>query len=134
MKVHAFLRNATEKPVIDFHGHMLSFKANEHGHVVCDVPDEIAEQLLEVAGCGLREYAGPTAGAVPVKTTKAAKNDGDKPGQFVITPSDGPAVDLGAMSDAEVRAFAEQEGLDKPHHTKKGDALRLAVIEALKAQ
>lgn len=52
---------------------------------------------------------------------------------FVIESPDGVKYDLGAMSDAEVREFAVNAGLAKPHHAKKGDGLRQFVIDALKA-
>ncbi len=53
---------------------------------------------------------------------------------FVITSPEDVKIDLGPMTDDEVREFAVKQGLPKPHHTKKGDKLKLAVIEALKAQ
>lgn len=76
-------------------------------------------------------------GQIEKLTTKAGEKSGDGEGgasPFTITSPDDVVIDLGPMTDDEVRAFAEKQGLPKPHHAKKGDKLKLAVIEALKAQ
>jgi len=158
MNVHAFLRGQTEVISVEFAGLNLKFKPNDRGHVVCEVPDDVAPALIEAAGDAFREYQGdavviaqaPAAAPAKPAATRAKKAEAEKPAteptdpsgnadgasdaaSFVITPSDGPAVDLGPMSDAELRAFAVEQGLAKPHHTKTGDKLRQLIIDQLKA-
>lgn len=152
MLIHEIRRSATEAPVHTFKGHELKFKANEAGDVVCDVPDEIAEELLAVVGSAMQRYAGSVvvAAAVQKPTSMNTADTGTKstPGgtgggegsdggaeasKFVITSPDDKTFDLGKMTDDEVRAFAKTAGLKAPHHTKRGDALRQLVIDGLKA-
>jgi hypothetical protein len=161
MKVHAFLRNPTEHISIEFQNQVLKFSPNEAGHVVAEIPDAQALDLIDAAPCSFKPY-GDVPSAIRAKSGAPLKFDGDlddedpddedgaaggdvKPdangaGQldpvepsFVITSPAGEKFDLGAMNDDEVRAFAERVGAPKPHHMKKGDALRAAVIESLKA-
>lgn len=168
MLIHEVRRRADEAPEHVFAGRKLQFKANEAGDVVCDVPDEIAQDLLDAVGSAMVAYGAAaqaprlTPSAAPVAAPAQAPaeaqaqadasagrpNDDQSAGQggsdgegqaagdkakFAITSPGGETFDLGQMSDAEVREFAVQAGLAKPHHTKKGDALRQFVIDSLKA-
>lgn len=170
MQVHAFLRNPTEHIGIEFQGHVLKFAPNEAGHVVAEIPDAQALDLIAAAPCSFKQY-GDLPAAIRAKSGAPLQFDrdlddeddgededagtgdgiggdetradplGSAPGPldpiderpFVITSPEGEKFDLAAMGDDEVRAFAERAGAPKPHHMKKGDALRTAVIESLKA-
>jgi len=163
MKVNAFLRNPTEHISIEFQNQVLKFAPNEAGHVVAEMPDQQALDLIAAAPCSFKQY-GEVPAAIRAKSGAPLKFDGDLDDEdpddaedtdvgagsgdgqgspdgagqqnahpFVITSPAGETFDLGAMSDDEVRAFAERVGAPKPHHMKKGDALRAAVIESLKA-
>lgn len=159
MKLHAYRRNPNESIDVDFGGQMLKFKPNERGDVVADVePEELALALVQAAPCGYRAYETAQALApkppapapkptkaepAPTASTSPSDASGDqaqqgKPAEqaqasaFVITSPEGESFDLGAMDDDGVRAFAVKQGLEKPHHSKKGDKLRAFVIEELK--
>lgn len=44
------------------------------------------------------------------------------------------AEQMAELDDTALRELAEVHGLKKPHHTKKGDALREAILEAQAAK
>lgn len=155
MLIHEIRRRAEEAPVHEFKGRALQFKANAAGDVVCDVPDDIAQELLDTVGSAMVAYGGAPAKPVaakklePVNTLEpepsgdVTKTDADAggskepaevPGKFVLTSPDGEKFDLSTMDDAAVREFAAKAGLPKPHHTKKGDVLRQLVVDSLKAE
>lgn len=125
--------------------------------------DELAIALIAAAPCGFRAYGGDTTPAVvkprpamkfdgdlddELDEDKNDSNDGSstlmpppeptqelatEPARFVITSPEGEVYDLGPLDDEQVRKFAQDQGLAKPHHTKKGDNLKLFVIDALKS-
>lgn len=163
MQVHAYRRNPTEVIDIEFAGRVLHFGSNSAGHVVAEIEDEIAEELIKRAPCGFKPY-GETPAATRSKSNEPLRFDRDLDDEddepktptggapdageggtggegtgsaeskaFVITSPDGEKFDLSPLSDEEVRAFAEKVGAPKPHHMKKGDALKQAVIDSLRA-
>ncbi|MBT9493869.1 MAG: hypothetical protein IV107_16340 [Paucibacter sp.] len=155
MKLHAYRRNATEKIEVDFMGKRFKFAANDVGQVVGEVPDEIATELLKVAGDGYCELGTDPADAAKSHAEEKIASAASEAAaavvaanmqpldtealaavaaQFSVTDPNGEVFNLGPMTDEEVREFAEKAGAPKPHHTKKGDKLKLAVIESLKAQ
>lgn len=155
MKLHAYRRNPTEKIEVDFMGKRFKFAADELGQVVAEVPDDIGAELIKKAGDGYCELgtdpvdaakshaAQKIAAAVAAATAESVEAsltplDADAiaaaAAQFSVTDPDGRVFNLGPMTDDEVREFAAKVGAPKPHHKKTGDALKLAVIESLKAQ
>jgi hypothetical protein len=66
---------------------------------------------------------------------EGAPADTDKkpePVKYELQHADGSVLDLGALDDAALAAFVKDNGLTIPAK-KKGDALRAAIVEAVKA-
>lgn len=105
MHIHAFRRK--EAITVDLLGVSVEFAPNGQGDVVAEVTDnEVAGRLLEIEEA-YRPYEQPEQAA-----------DG--------------AVDLGAMSAKQLRAFAKERGLDVPLGTSVPVAdLREAIAKAL---
>lgn len=75
---------------------------------VAEVPEEIADRLLAVPGLDLEietEAPGTPPSAEPASTEPAT-------GPVASDPADDGDPDLDAMDEAELRAFAEEEGID----------------------
>lgn len=118
MILHAYLRHPTESFTFDHAGTTCSFAPNSAGHVVGDVEDEVAAEILEVAPDAYREYKGD-GGLIDQSS-------------LVLTSSDGDTVDLTKMTDEEVRAFGKEFNV-RAHYTAKGDKLRLIVADGVRA-
>lgn len=121
--IHAYRR---KRPVdIDVFGDIVAFRPNAAGEMVAEVANErTAARLLEIAeGYRLHESApaAPPAPPPPPPPTASA---------FVLTNGE-ERLDLGAMTDEQVRAFALEQGKDIDGR-KRGDKLRAAVIAAFK--
>lgn len=121
MLIHAFRRKSASTH--EFGGKLYKFTPNEDGHCVCDVADDAAAARFLSIKDAFRPY-GEDAEAL------AAKSDasGGKPG-FVLTNGDA-SVDLGAMSDAELKQFAKDQNLQVDGRLK-GDKLREAIHAAI---
>lgn len=83
-------------------------------------PGVFAEDT-ETQAPGLSAVAGP---AVAITTESQAAKALDP-----IT-----VEQMADLDDAALRELAEAHGLKKPHHTKKGDALREAILESQAAK
>jgi hypothetical protein len=70
--------------------------------------------------------------AKDVKDTKTAEVKKPEPVKYELQHADGSVLDLGALDDAALAAFVKDNGLTIPAK-KKGDALRAAIVEAVKA-
>lgn len=56
-----------------------------------------------------------------------------KPGDFVLVDGGGEELDLSALGDQELHAFAAENAL-KIHHRLKGDNARAAIVAQIKAR
>lgn len=122
MLIHAYRRKG---PVTHNIGAIAyKFAPDEHGHVVCDVDDAHAEAFFLPTKEAFKVF-----GEEPVKVaTKADGQGGGEPSKFVLVNGE-TRVDLGAMSDDEVKAFAKANDL-KVDLRARDDKLRQAVHEA----
>lgn len=123
MLIQAFRRKS--KSTHEVGGIHYEFTKNEHGHFVCDVQDDLAADTFLQINDAFKAY-----GEQPQRAAKAP--EAVKPSKFVIAKGE-EQVDLGAMTDAEVKQFADEEDL-KVDKRLKGDNLREAVIASLKAE
>lgn len=118
MLIHAFRRKGPVTHTIG--GIAYKFAPDENGHVVCEVDDAHAEAFFL-----------PTKEAFKVFGEEPAKAEGQGGGQaskFVLVNGE-TRVDLGAMTDDEVKAFAKANDL-KVDLRARDDKLRQAVHEA----
>ena len=113
----------------------LEFLPNERGDVVCDVPTiALVDKLLAVP-TGFREYA-PAPLPKPDTSLLQDEKGGDKapvenkPERYVLVAGDGSSIDLRPMTDEELRAFADANGISV-HHKAKGDTIRDKIVDAL---
>ena len=121
-------------------GLSLVFKPNAEGHVVCDVDNEQAIDFLLGEPTAFRLY-GPVETA-PVKTPEVESQSAEAVGLLVNLPVEVASpylledeeskvsIDLRLLSDAELQAFAQANGI-KASKAAKGDALRDKIIESL---
>lgn len=79
------------------------------------------ERVDEPGGAGL---ASKAPGKKTTKTTD--------PDAFKLQHADGSTLDLASLDDAALAAFVAEHELTVPP-TKKGDALRQAIVDAIKA-
>jgi len=76
MKVHAFLRNPTEQISIEFQNRVLKFAPNDAGHVIAELDDAVALDLIDAAPCSFKQY-GEVPAAIRAKSGAPLKFDGD---------------------------------------------------------
>lgn len=113
MLIHAFRRTAAV--TVNLLSQDVEFSPNERGDVVAEVADaDVADALLEVSE-GYRAYE--------------ADEQTDKGGSLVLTNGD-DTIDIGAMTAKQVRAMADEHGVDLPSQGKVAD-LRQALFDAL---
>ncbi len=122
MLIHAFRRKAAVTHTIGAVAY--KFTPNENGHVVCEVDDAHAEKFFLPVKEAFKVFGEEPA--KPVETEKAPA--GGEPSKFILVNGD-TRVDLGAMTDDEVKAFAKANGLEVDLRAR-GDKLRQAVHEA----
>lgn len=77
----------------------------------------------------LADEEGAEAKTAEVQTTEVKKPE---PVKYELQHADGTVLDLGAMDDEALAKFVKDNGLTVPPK-KKGDALRAAIVEAVKA-
>lgn len=119
IQAHARKKESTH----EWAGKKYKFAANEVGDFVCEVTDAGAAARFLSIKDAFRPY-GEDADALTAKDEAR----GDKPG-FVLTNGDA-SVDLGAMSDAELKQFAKDQNLQVDGRLK-GDKLREAIHAAI---
>lgn len=122
MLIHAYRRKG---PVTHTIGTVAyKFTPNENGHVVCEVDDAHAKQFFLPIKEAFKVFGEEPA--KPAVTENALA--GGEPSKFILVNGE-TRVDLGAMTDEEVKAFAKANALDVDLRSK-GDKLRQAVHEA----
>lgn len=122
MLIHAFRRKAAVTHTIGAVAY--KFAPDENGHVVCEVDDAHAEAFFLPTKEAFKVF-----GEEPAKMLAKPEGAGTgEPSKFVLVNGE-TRVDLGAMSDDEVKAFAKANDLDVDLRSK-GDKLRQAVHEA----
>lgn len=100
------------------------FTPDENGHVVCEVDDAHAEKFFLKTPEAFKVF-----GDEPAKPASAQKPaEGSEPSKFLLVNGE-TRVDLGAMTDDEVKAFAKANSLEVDLRAK-GDKLRQSVHEA----
>jgi len=122
MLIHAFRRKATVTHTIGAVAY--KFAPDSQGNVVCEVDDAHAEQFFLKTPEAFKVF-GDEPAKVPAKHEGAGTSE---PSKFVLVNGE-TRVDLGAMSDDDVKAFAKANDLDVDLRSK-GDKLRQAVHEA----
>lgn len=122
MLIHAFRRKAAVTHTIGAVAY--KFAPDDNGHVVCEVDDAHAEKFFLPVKEAFKVF-----GAEPAKPALTEKVPaGGEPSKFLLVNGE-TRVDLGAMTDEEVKAFAKANGLEVDLRSK-GDKLRQAVHEA----
>lgn len=121
MLIHAYRRKG---PVTHTIGAMAyKFAPDGNGHVVCEVDDEHAAKFFLPTKEAFKVF-----GEEPAKVAATEKAPSGEPSKFILVNGE-TRVDLGAMTDEEVKAFAKANALDVDLRSK-GDKLRQAVHEA----
>lgn len=116
MLIHAFRRTAAV--TVNLLSQDVEFSPNERGDVVADVADaEVAERLLEISE-GYRAYE-----------SESDDESDDEAGSLMLTNGD-ETIDIGAMTANQVRAMADEAGVELPSKGKVAE-LRKALFEAL---
>ncbi|MGC3944601.1 MAG: hypothetical protein QM762_08790 [Chryseolinea sp.] len=127
MLIHAHTRR--QQTTHEFGGKRYVFKPNDDGHVICDVVDDAAiDRFLELDHA-FREYLPHNAQAparAPSTKTPSRRVAAKTASAFVIYNGN-TKIDLGAMNDAELRAFADGQDLDSVDAALTGDDLRKAI-------
>ena len=122
MLIHAFRRKAAVTHTIGAVAY--KFAPDENGHVVCEVDDAHAEKFFLPVKEAFKVFNQlPFQKEVGEPQTAASE-----PSKFMLVNGE-TRVDLGAMTDEEVKAFAKANALDVDLRSK-GDKLRQAVHEA----
>lgn len=102
-----------------------------HKGDVREVPEHAVPLLLKHTDIWARAKA-------PAGLSEAPPPDAPppaEPGPYELQGADGQIVDLAKMDDAELKAFVRgTPGLDAVDLRKKGDALRDAIMELIRAQ
>ena len=122
MLIHAYRRKAAVTHTIGAVAY--KFAPDENGHVVCEVDDEHAAKFFLPTKEAFKVFGEEPAKAAP----KPEGQGGGQPSKFVLVNGE-TRVDLGAMTDDEVKAFAKANGLEVDLRSR-GDKLRQAVHEA----
>ena len=105
---------------LDICGQIITLSPDEAGYAEFDVDDqEVIDRLLEIPEGFKQIDSNPTV-ATPAG------------GQFILVGDDGQSVDLGAMDDEQLRQFATSNDI-RIHGRAKGDTIRAAIVEAIKA-
>lgn len=125
MLIQAYRRKS--KSTHEVGGVHYEFAKNEAGHFVAEVADEDSAAVFLAITDAFKLYGGEA----PSQAKPASKGTA-APGKFVITNGE-KTVDLGAMNDAEVKQFADEQHLDYDGRLK-GDRLREAVKAGLQAE
>ncbi len=139
--VQAYKRTKTY--VHQFPDVKLVFEPNEKGDVVCDVAEQgVVDRLLQTP-TGFRLYGeqvdAPMAPIlveqVPIdqrKVEQVPPAEGESP--YILRGEEADTVlDLRPLSDAELHAFAEANGI-KVHSKAKGDTIRDKIVEFLNSE
>ena len=105
--------------VIELDGEAFTFDSKGIGTLTTDNP-AVIERLRQIPE-GFEEVEAE------------AEADAAAPGAFVLTSGDGSSLDLSTLDDEKLRAFVVEHEL-RVHGKAKGDTLRKAIVEAIKAK
>lgn len=143
MLIHAFPRKAEYH--YEFQGATYKFKLNDEGHAVADVQDDTAISWFLKHDDHFRLYRGEAKPAAKVAKPAAApasaigvtdepeqepEQDAEPEASNVISDGEN-TIDLGALDEAALKAFAKDNGITV-HGKLKGENLRNAIVAALK--
>lgn len=122
MLIHAYRRKAAVTHTIGAIAY--KFAPDENGHVVCEVDDAHAEQFFLPVKEAFKVF-----NQLPFeKEVGDQKPAATEPSKLILVNGE-TRVDLGAMTDDEVKAFAKANTLEVDLRSK-GEKLRQAVHEA----
>lgn len=129
--VQAYRRNKTYTHA--FPDVTLVFVPNDKGDVVCDVQDQSAVDRLLLTPTGFRLYGDqPQEQALsPVLTQVSTLTVDESP--YVLKHEDGEVFDLRPLSDEELRAFADANGI-KVSSKAKGDTIRNVIVDFMNGE
>lgn len=122
MLIHAYRRKVAVTHTIGAVAY--KFSPDKAGNVVCEVEDEHAKQFFLPVKEAFKVFGEEPAKVAP----KPDNQGGSEPSKFILVNGD-TRVDLGAMTDDEVKAFAKANDLEVDLRTR-GDKLRQSVHEA----
>lgn len=140
--VQAYRRNKTYTHA--FPDVTLVFVPNDKGDVVCDVQDQSAVDRLLLTPTGFRLYGEqpeqPMAAiltqqvatlpvAAPVEVATLPVEDA----RYVLKHESGEVFDLRPLTDEELRAFADANGI-KVSSKAKGDTIRNVIVDFMNGE
>lgn len=144
MLIHAFKRK--EATPVDTGRSHIDFKPNDAGDVVAEVESEddidkllsIPEAYRAYASAEKPTQAKQTAPVLSQADIELARQEAADilaaeaaaKAAFVLEGEDGKTLDLNAMDDEALKAFAKANNITL-HHTQKGDKARQKILEAL---
>lgn len=114
----------------------LVFEPNEKGDVVCDVADPGTVDRLLQTPTGFRLYgeqADEPMSPVLSLPVSQVTSEPEKSPYLLADDESGAVLDLRPMSDAELHAFADANGI-KVHPNAKGDTIRNKIVEFLNSE
>lgn len=132
--IQAYKRTKTY--VHQFPGIKLVFEPNEQGDVVCEVSDQDAVERLLQTPTGFRVYGDQADEPIALVLTEAVAilpvDEADS--KYVLRDDEsGTVLDLRPMTDVELHAFAQANGI-KVHASAKGDTVRDKIINFLNSE
>lgn len=147
MLIHAYKRK--EATPVDTGRSQIEFKLNDAGEVVAEVDDEgdiatllnIPEAYRAHESAAKPAQAKQTAPVLSEEQIEAARKEAADvlaaeaaaKAAFVLVGEDGKTLDLNAMDDDALKAFAKANNIAL-HHTQKGDKARQKISEALQTE
>ncbi|MEO8021074.1 hypothetical protein [Polaromonas sp.] len=138
MLIHAYRRTAATQ--VDTGRNKIDFKPNAAGDVVAEVAGDADAELLMGITEGYRVYEPKAASKQPKQTAEeiaaaaaaasaAAGAAAVAKGSAFVLKNGDDTLDLGAMKDDALKAFAKENEI-RLHHTWTGDKLREKIKEA----
>lgn len=140
--VQAYRRNKTYTHA--FPDVTLVFVPNDKGDVVCDVQDQSAVDRLLLTPTGFRLYGeqpdAPMAAILTQRVEELPPAQADAVEElpvvhspYVLKHEDGEVFDLRPLTDEELRAFADANGI-KVSSKAKGDTIRNVIVDFMNGE
>lgn len=129
--LHAFPRVAEATFELPQFGLNLKFKPNAAGHVVCDVGDELAIELLLRQEDHFRVYDDQGGKKAPRAAKRVDAQPASDPAADYVLVSGDDKLDLRELDDDQLRKFAAANEIDLAP-TDAGDSLRDKIVAALR--